>query len=69
MPESQTFAEAMLARIEALLLANPGASSVAFDGTSVTFADLMARRDQIRKEISQEQGKRPRIRTVDLGGF
>lgn len=69
MPDSPTFAAQMLAKIEALLLANPGAQSVTFDGSSVSFADLMARRDQLRKEVAQELGQRPRFRQVDLGSF
>lgn len=69
MPDAPTFAEQMVTKLEALLLANPGASSINIDGTATSYVDLEARLQQYRAQVAREQGTRPRLKTFDLGGF
>lgn len=69
MPDTPTFAAQMVAKLEALLLANPGAQSITIDGTVTSFVDLEKRLAQYRAEVARESGTRPRLRSFDLGGF
>lgn len=64
-----TFAEQMLAKIEALLLANVGVQQCVVDGVTVQYVDLVAQRDHWRRQVQQEQGKRTQLLRVDLSGF
>lgn len=68
MPESPTFAEQMLARIEAALLESAGVKSAVIAGQTVSFDDLVAQRDHWRREIQKEQGGRPLMLEVHMGG-
>lgn len=63
-----TFAEQMLSKLEAALLANPGAQSVSVDGESVSFVDLEARRKEYAAIVAREQGTRLRTGQIGLGG-
>lgn len=63
-----TFAQQMLTKIEALLLANPGVQSVNVDGVNVQFTDLLKQREHWAKKVAQETGRLPLFQQVDLGG-
>lgn len=64
-----TFAESMVTKLEALLLANPGAQTIVTDNTTVTYVDLEARLQQYRAQVARDGGTRPRFSAVNLGGF
>lgn len=64
-----TFNEQMVTKLEALLLANPGATEIACDGGVTKYADLVARLQQYRTLVARDNGSRPRFAAVDLGGF
>jgi hypothetical protein len=63
-----TFAEQMVAKLQATLLENPAADSVTVDGTTVSFADLVARLEHWESRVAREAGGRPSMMTIDLGG-
>lgn len=67
-PEPTT-AETNLAKIDALIAANPGVTRVVVDGVDTTFADLIAQRKYWQREVNMEQGKRSTIVHVDLSNF
>ena len=69
MPDTQTFAQQMLARIEAVLLESAGLQSATIAGQTVTYADLLQQRDHWRKEVAQEKGDRPLMIPVQFGGI
>lgn len=64
-----TFAETMVTKLETLLLANAGAESVSLDGQAVTFADLERKYDYWKSRVALEQGTKPRVASINLGGF
>jgi hypothetical protein len=64
-----TFAEQMVSKLETLLLSNPGAQTVTFDGLTVSYDELTDRYDYWRKQVLREQGKKQTFQQVDLGGF
>jgi hypothetical protein len=64
-----TFNEQMVTKLEAALLANPGAQSITVDGTTSTYVDLVERLKHFKAEVAREAGTRPRFSTVNLGGF
>lgn len=64
-----TFAQQMLTKIEALLLANPGVQSITIDGESVSYVDLMKQYDSWASRVARETGTKPRVFQIDLGGF
>ena len=64
-----TFAEQMVTKLEALLLANVGAQSVMIDGQSVTYADLEKKYDYWTSQVAVAQGTKPRVASINLRGF
>jgi hypothetical protein len=62
-----TFAEDQLERLETLLAANVGVSSVSVDGVSVSYDDLLKQYDYWRNRVAREEGTRPRIAQINLG--
>ncbi len=68
MPEP-TFNEAMVARLQALLLANAGAQTVTVDGQTVTYADLERRLATFEKRLGLENGTRRRVTSINLEGY
>lgn len=63
-----SFATDQLARIEALLAANPGVESVTIEGgTSVKYSDLVHQRAYWKSEAAREAGTKPRVSTISLG--
>lgn len=68
MSESPTFAEQMLAKIEAVLLEAAGVKSAVIAGQTVSYDDLIAQRDHWRREIQKERGTRPLMVEVHMGG-
>jgi hypothetical protein len=69
MADEPTFAAQMVAKLEALLLANPGVQSISVDGTNTSFVELEARLQQYRAQVARESGTRPRRLSIDLGSF
>lgn len=63
-----TFAEQMVTKYETLLLKAAGLSSVNVDGVNVSYRDLASDYEKWKRRVAQEQGARPRIASVDLGG-
>lgn len=64
-----TFAEQMLEKLEALMLANPGASSVNIDGQQVSFVDLEKRWQYFKQLVARSSGTRPLATRINLTGF
>lgn len=64
-----TFADQMVAKYEALLLANAGLTSINVDGQVVSFADLEAKYQQWKSMAARESGRRPRAAQIKLSGF
>lgn len=62
-----TFAQQMLDKIEALLLANPGVQSITIEGESVSYADLVKQYDSWAARVARENGTKPRSAQIDLG--
>lgn len=64
-----TFAEQMVAKYEALLLANAGLKFVEIDGTRTAFEDLTAQYEHWKAKANREGGTgKPRLSVVDMGG-
>ena len=59
----------MVAKLEAVMLANPGASSVTTDGVTVQMRDLKAEWQYWTREVARQGGMRPTIIGLDLSGF
>jgi hypothetical protein len=64
-----TFAEQMLAQIEALLLANVGLQQVTIDGVVTQYVDLQQQRNEWLRQVEKERGRRRQLLHVDLSGF
>lgn len=69
MPDEPTFNEQMVTKLQALLLANPGAQIINVDGTSTTFVDVQARLNWFQSQVAREQGNRSTFVGINLGGF
>ncbi len=70
MPDpTPTFAETMVSKLETLLAENLGVQEITVDGVTTKYVDLLAQRDDWRRQVTQEQGKRSQILSVDLSGF
>lgn len=63
-----SFATQMVAKLEALLLANPGASSVNVDGVQVSFSDLEKRYTYWKNAAARESGSRPLTSQIKFSG-
>lgn len=64
-----TFTEQMIAKLEALLLENPGVDRISLpDGRSVSYRDLKAELEYWRRRAAQETAARPRLASINLGG-
>lgn len=64
-----TFNAKMVAKLQTLLLANVGAQSVSVDGQSVTYTDLVTQLERFETRLAAEEGRRPRVFQISLGGF
>ena len=62
-----SFATEMVAKLETLLLANPGASSVNVDGQAVTFTDLNAQWQFWKQVAARESGSARASAQIKLG--
>jgi hypothetical protein len=69
MPDTPTFSEQMLAKIEAVLMESAGLQSATIAGQTVTYADLLKQRDYWQKQVAQEKGERPLMIPVHFGGI
>lgn len=67
--DEPTFNEQMLARLQALLLANAGAQTVTVDGQTVAYADLERRLAVFEGRVAREKGTQRRVTSVYLGGY
>lgn len=63
------FVDDMLAKYQALLLANPGVTSVVVDGVSVSYADLEAKVEYWSGKVDASNGLRHGAATIKLGGL
>lgn len=62
-----SFYEEMIAKLEALLLENPGVDRVSLpDGRSISYRDLKSELDYWRRRAAQLNAMRPRIASIDL---
>ena len=64
-----SFNQQMVTKLQALLLANPGAQAISIDGTTTTFADLERRLNYFQSQLARELGTKQRFNRVGLGGF
>jgi len=55
-------------RLQTILAENVGVQSVMVNGQSVSYADLEAKLDYYENKVARENGTRPRVFTVELGG-
>lgn len=62
-----TFDEQMVTKLQAALLANPGAAQVTVDGQHVTYADAVERLRIFEARVARANGTRPRAARVRLG--
>ena len=69
MADTPTFAEQMVAKLQELLLANPGAQTIVIDGVTTSFVDLEARLASFQAQVDRQNGTRPRFTGPNLGGF
>lgn len=60
MPTTQTFDEQMVAKIQAVLLANPGATVCTYDGQQTTYADLEKRLQFFERRVAMASSTNPR---------
>lgn len=63
-----TFAEEMVAKLETLLLASAGLTSVNVDGQMIAFADLEAKYKYWKSVVAREAASSGRWSTLDLSG-
>lgn len=69
MPDAEpTFAEQMVAKIQAQLLALGGVTSNSAGGVSTSFADLKKELAYWEAYVEIEQGRRPRLLSPIMGG-
>lgn len=64
-----THAAKMVAKLEALLEANPNASSISIDGTSTSYVDTLQRLAKYKRIVALETGERQVFTGIGLGGF
>lgn len=63
-----TFADQMVAKLEALMLANPGAQMVNVDGNQVSFRDLEKSYSYWKSRAARASGARPIAAQINLAG-
>lgn len=61
-----TFAENMVEKYQALLLANAGVKNVNVDGQNLTLDDLEQKLDYWSRKVSRADGSRPRVMQINL---
>ena len=64
-----TFAEEQVERLETLLASNVGVKSFSIRGREVTYDDLLEQYQFWKSKVAREQGTRPRVAQINLGGF
>lgn len=64
-----TFAEQMVAKYQAILLASAGLKMVSVDGQTVSYADLEEKYQFWVRKVEQESGTRGSVAAIDLTGF
>ena len=69
MPDEPSFNQQMVTKLQALLLKNVGVQSVTVDGVAVSYADLQRELDHYEARLARENGTKPRIARINLGGF
>ena len=70
MPAEPTFAEQMVSKIQQVLLANAGASTVSFDGQTTTFENLERKLSFWETRVAREAATptRPLFSAINLSG-
>lgn len=63
-----THAETMVTKFAELLEKSVGLQSVAYDGTTITYTDLEAKYEFWCKKVARENGTRPVVGRLNLGG-
>lgn len=66
MPAEPTFAEQMVSKYEALLLACAGATSINTDGETLSLANLEDKHRYWKSIVAREQQTRPTTFTIDM---
>jgi hypothetical protein len=61
-----SFADQMVAKYEALLLANAGASVVTIDGTTVKYRDLEDKHAFWKRRAARASGARPMVAQIKM---
>jgi hypothetical protein len=61
-----TFAEQMVEKYEAILLANAGVQTITVDGETVAYADLEAKYQHWKRAAGRESGAKPTASNFDL---
>lgn len=69
MATQPTFAQKMVAKLEALLLKNVGVDTVNTDGVMVKYVDLEAQYRKWQSRVATEAGRRPRAAKIRLDRF
>lgn len=64
-----TFAEQMVQKLEAALLANPTAQSITIGGVTTSFADVQKRLSYFYGQCAKEQGERATFTGINLARF
>ncbi|CAN5408635.1 hypothetical protein BH11PLA2_BH11PLA2_34520 [soil metagenome] len=62
-----TFAQQMVSKYQALLLANAGAQSISIDGQSLSLTDLEDKLAYWERKVAIQSGRRPRSFQIYLG--
>jgi hypothetical protein len=63
-----TFAEQMVAKYETLLLQSAGLQSISVDGQSMSVADLESKWQYWKNQVARENGTKPRLSVIKMGG-
>jgi len=64
-----SFAAQQVTRLETLLAQCVGVKSVTVDGQAVTYEDLTAQYNFWKSRVARENGTRPRVAQIYLGGY
>jgi len=63
-----TFAEQMVAKYETLLLQSTGLQSISVDGQSMSVVDLETKWKYWKTQVATENGTKPRLSVIKMGG-
>ncbi len=68
-PAPPSFNQQMVTKLQALLLANPGASTITIDGTVTAFVDVQQRLNYFQNQLARETGAKQVFNGIVLGSF